>query len=626
MSEVDAEESRHRFDYWLSFLCCCPIAMGILCEIVRICVISRMPNSDYRTVSRIPTESETESGTESETESGTVRTALSRTLQSKAQNHRFCAAFILYHIFCAGLVAVAVCNDWATIKGGGSFSWEFWAIWQQLCLWNLFVQNLLRCWRCWRVDPASLRQRTFQKTLLYTCPILSELADTLKDWIVTGICLKATPHFGGFVCGGILVAIDLLHRALCKAPRVFPCRLAKKKAMFPLFASMPGLLAIVWSALARDLTVLFVLSLILLTGICCRLRSGDCCAWVGCCAMFLSLTGLWFFHQHILHEPWLSRATAAIHQLWILSSDGGCLFCLSAYTIVVSHVLIASDRDAFFAVRKTYRAILSLPKRAPMTVQYPSWRSQISEYFSGFAVEFCSPARLLIAWLEDLPQGLIGFALVAAHQDQVGGIGFAGVAAVIGLAKGILIPTGQGLALAERQIRVNSCLEDMKGLRASLPPDFDVKDFHKMMLSMQEARTKANEAGQRLREMASKNLPKAEKEAAIDALSASLKKCQEALKISKGTFKAKWTLFNNSVLEKRRNFVRQRFNIDTTDLYRPIQKSIDGWLNVSDLSVINDGFEADKSSDKFFNVFNDTYLKELDETLRQLAGTSTDQT
>lgn len=50
---------------------------------------------------------------------------------------------ILYHTTCAGIVAVAVLHGWLSSSTG--LAWELWVLWQQLCLWNLFIQTGCRC-------------------------------------------------------------------------------------------------------------------------------------------------------------------------------------------------------------------------------------------------------------------------------------------------------------------------------------------------------------------------------------------------------------------------------------------------------------------------------------------------
>ena len=118
----------------------------------------------------------------------------------------FFGAVALYHFFCAGLVVLAVLNSWISEHGGGSVSWELWALWQQLCLWTLFVQNLLRC--CME-DAEALRASTMKVVLLYTVPCISDLFDTMKDWIITGICFLEPRNSWGWALGVLLVTLEV---------------------------------------------------------------------------------------------------------------------------------------------------------------------------------------------------------------------------------------------------------------------------------------------------------------------------------------------------------------------------------------------------------------------------------
>lgn len=88
LSEVDEDESRHRFDYWCSFLCCCPVLMGMLCEFICVCAKITTQNSDMRIgkVERAPT-----SG------SLTDKTLYSR-LSGKTDCRRFSWMFPMYQI------------------------------------------------------------------------------------------------------------------------------------------------------------------------------------------------------------------------------------------------------------------------------------------------------------------------------------------------------------------------------------------------------------------------------------------------------------------------------------------------------------------------------------------------
>ena len=117
-------------------------------------------------------------------------------------NVGFKLQMIIYHSFCASLVGVAVAKDWLSVEGGG-MAWELWAVWQQVCLWTLFLENLVRC-VCFPAE--ALKSSTFKVVCLYTVPLLSEVTDTMKDWVMTGLCVLATQSPAGLVTGGIMIS------------------------------------------------------------------------------------------------------------------------------------------------------------------------------------------------------------------------------------------------------------------------------------------------------------------------------------------------------------------------------------------------------------------------------------
>ena len=156
--------------------------------------------------------------------------------------YRFTCTLAIYHIFCAALVLVSLRSGWVVAAGGASFAWELWAVWQHACLWMLFCQSVLRCKRS---DADGLERKTLVKVLLYTMPGCSELADTMKDWILCGICVVAAPTAEGLLYGLEYVALDLLLR-LCPAPSVFPFAITRNFSIWsPAFCLLalpcPGL-------------------------------------------------------------------------------------------------------------------------------------------------------------------------------------------------------------------------------------------------------------------------------------------------------------------------------------------------------------------------------------------------
>eukprot|EP00913_Durusdinium_trenchii_P012864 g12080.t1 len=116
------------------------------------------------------------------------------------------------------MVAVAIANGWLSSDGGG-LAWELWALWQQLCLWTLFLQNLARCIK---EESEALQACTATTVALYTMPLISELADTMKDWVVTGICILHVKTWYGVAIGAALVGIELAALKADWIPRFIP--------------------------------------------------------------------------------------------------------------------------------------------------------------------------------------------------------------------------------------------------------------------------------------------------------------------------------------------------------------------------------------------------------------------
>lgn len=408
---------------------------------------------------------------------------------------RFLFVFLLYHIFCVSLVTVALCNDWATTSGGGSFSWELWAIWQHVCLWMLFLQNLLRCLR---EGEGALHRSTICKVLQYTAPLASELADTLKDWIVTGICLLADPTLLGVVCGGVIVAADVLARLTWEPPDRFPFRIMNNVRIFPPLTVLP--LGFMFAYCFGAVSFLMIPS-----------------QWIESVArvpLFYTLCfGLLLLiveiHPVLMVSALWSQVLLIIclkqgdsfgfgslfAAMFNIISDGGCLCVLSIYMILLSHILVVSNPDTFLEIRKTYRGILSLPKAAPLTLSGLSLYDRASDMASALATDFCSTARLMIAWAEDLPQGFIGLLLVLSQTQENGRVGLAGLSALISFVKGIGIPIGQGMLLASKERKVEEGLKQMD-LFQFVDKNFDgqellstvsiEKELHSVMQSLEE--------------------------------------------------------------------------------------------------------------------------------------------
>lgn len=121
-----------------------------------------------------------------------------------------------------------------------------------------------------------------------------------------------------------------------------------------------------------------------------------------------------------------------------LFTDGGLLAVLSVYVIIYSHILVIEHDDCARDLRKTYRSILELPmKRSRFGDAH--LRDWIERQLGNQFVDFLSSSRLLIAWAEDWPQGVLGV-LIVLHHGGTEGFGLAGFSALVSISKGLLIP------------------------------------------------------------------------------------------------------------------------------------------------------------------------------------------
>ena len=368
--EIDHEESSHRFDYWFSFLVCGPPVMACSCEMIRLLslTIKRKPKEalDYDHVDGEAPSFDSPSSSEDEVYVG------EDCLQSEAF---FGFAVVCYHLFCVSVVVIALASDWISIKGGGTISWELWVVWQHACLWVLFLQNLFRCYYA---DAQSLGQKsTVSTVLLYTAPLLSELTDTMKDWVITGICLTAQPSKIGMLWGLLFVLADFFPRTLqCSPPDSFPFRIVGRVWM-PL---------IVWQIVLAGscLLILLITPQGLMIGAACS--SPICLAALSLCGqnrlcnclcqmlgypilvilVVLPYLGPWFVnYAATVHADEVADARAVFaHFLGKVLMDSGALFIVSFYVICAAYCCVASHKDGAREMRRTYLAILAWPIRS----------------------------------------------------------------------------------------------------------------------------------------------------------------------------------------------------------------------------------------------------------------------
>jgi len=420
------EEQEQRFNYWFAFLLCGPPMMGCMCEVIRFLaklVKQVKQGHSEQTLILYVHVSESEMETEHE--------RMQRLTFSGRK-----APIVVYHVFCICLVAVALSSDWLSAKGGGTICWELWALWQHTLLWALFIQNLLRCYD---LDAKSLEGTTFTSVVLYTAPIVSELADTMKDWLIAGICLMAEPSVGGFTFGAILVVGDLLLRTHTSPPSIFPFYISDS--------------VIFWSPIALFVATMLTMFIV---------------PYVGVFLIFPLMAAIFFQRGWIcfgiLWQCALCNYVRAslpsafgFHDIFNLAmdglTDGGCLFLISSHVILIAYYVALSNDETSEELSSSYLPILALPTGKPSYSPEQDWITSMGSFCSDKLTGFLSSARLVIAWAEDWPQGFIGLLLVFRYGRQMGKPGFATLSAVVSFLKGVLLPLGQKVMLEVQLFR-----------------------------------------------------------------------------------------------------------------------------------------------------------------------------
>ena len=430
------DEQEQRFNYWFAFLLCGPPMMGCMCEAIRfLAKLVKQVNQGHseQTFNLIPLYVHV---SESEMETGHER------LQQPTFSGRK-APIVVYHVFCICLVAVALSSDWLSAKGGGTICWELWALWQHTLLWALFIQNLLRCYY---LDAKSLERTTFTSVVLYTAPIVSELADTMKDWLVAGICLMAEPSVGGFTFGAILVVGDLLLRTHTSPPPIFPFYISDA--------------VIFWSPIALFVATMLTMFVVPYVGVFLIFPLTAACffqrGWV--CFGILLQCALCNYIRASLPSAF------GFHDIFNLAmdglTDGGCLFLISSHVILIAYYVALSNDETTEELSSSYLPILALPTRKPSYSPKQDWSTSMALFCSDKLTGFLSSARLVIAWAEDWPQGFIGLLLVFRYGRQMGKPGFAALSAVVSFLKGALLPLGQKVMLEVKTKRARHEVEE----------------------------------------------------------------------------------------------------------------------------------------------------------------------
>ncbi|CAK8986127.1 unnamed protein product [Durusdinium trenchii] len=460
LAGVEEEESEARLHYWGAILLLSPPMMAVICESMRLCFYcakhlhgklakGSTSSTGYRQL-------ELKEDERNDLESPMIATEPNHPF--KGPHTMFIIPLMVYHLTCAGVVTLAIFKGWLLSDGGG-LAWELWVVWQQLCLWNLFLQNLVRCTT---LDSHALKASTCTTVLAYTAPFASEMADTMKDWVVTGLCILHAKTWIGFLIGAAIAGVEVSAIAMGWITlRKFSYSFVFLLALYiALFVVRFHLWVLIFGSIGGA-SLLFLMDLFnrsrwwgIVTG----------CDWRQLLPYIVAISfGLPICYMLItdrLRQIDSVLVNFSEETFWWLA-DGGLLAIVSIYVILHAHILVIRSEDCAQDLRKTYRAILELPLK-PTNPGGEACCAWIGRRFTNLCVDFLSSARLLIAWSEDIPQGVIGVALVLRYAGP-NGIGFAGISAIISTSKGVLIPILQRLVLEYRKSQVARGLDDILG-------------------------------------------------------------------------------------------------------------------------------------------------------------------
>ena len=478
LKDMGDHERAVRDAYWESFLLLGPLLVCALCEAVRVLTLyCRAARSSY---TRILLAQE-------EGSAGPVDQSAS------SERILWCGcglSLIAYHLLCIGLVAVSVSGDWISFNQG--LAWELWAIWQHTCLWALFIQNLCRC--CMASNEA-LQQSTVKTVLLYTMPFVSEVFDTMKDWIMAGVCWTLYSYdevdkLDGLIWGLVIVGADLCVQCCADSGisvsgsiRVWPPLFTMKAFYAMLCCAVLVVLLVLFGGVIGIVVVYYSFLLLLpfwpaigFSYCCftCGFRSGDTCclcvlSFIECFLLACSnedyrncMQNSWGPLNQFLYKlslfDYMGHACGMlqVYKFWVSSS---CLWVLAVYVIIYSYILVCRHAESALDIQKTYLGIWSLPPRAPQPLN-TSLCEKAKITATNFFVDFLSTGRLLIAWAEDWPQGFIGI-LILIKMEGKGTAQFLWTSAAISLAKGVLIPAGQAAVVEAKRLEVQHGLDDL---------------------------------------------------------------------------------------------------------------------------------------------------------------------
>ncbi|CAK9000314.1 Uncharacterized protein SCF082_LOCUS6445 [Durusdinium trenchii] len=451
LADIEAEEASSRLHYWGAILLLSPVLMALTCEVLRLGFAWAKGRGLYMLLDSEESDSECPSPRTSRTTDskgsllvhGDRRTtdinmeADALVMSGSCARISSTVGIISYHVICVSMVAVGLMNGWITTKRGGDFAWELWALWQQLCLWMLFTQNLIRCVL---LDAYALQSSTFLTVLQFTMPLITEPCDTMKDWVITGICFLHAQGQTGFMIGAGIVALEVVALGAGFYPRW--CRISDS-----LHISPPLLvLQVTFAVLIATQLNLSVIVPYMVVSLCC----GDIDAWWA--VSLIALVVVAFFLE--FNETCIRFSEA----VWLHLTDGGLLAVCSIYVILYSHIHTTMDDDCKRDLQKTYWPILELPLKPATLGSNETWCAWIKRHARNQCLYFLSSSRLLIAWAEDCPQGSIAVVLLMRYSG-FHAFGLTGFSAIVSISKGISIPFFRRAILKQHQGAVQKKLD-----------------------------------------------------------------------------------------------------------------------------------------------------------------------
>eukprot|EP00929_Paragymnodinium_shiwhaense_P098595 TRINITY_DN60079_c0_g1_i2.p1 TRINITY_DN60079_c0_g1~~TRINITY_DN60079_c0_g1_i2.p1 ORF type:complete len:636 (-),score=50.32 TRINITY_DN60079_c0_g1_i2:260-2167(-) len=320
----------------------------------------------------------------------------------------FLRLVVAYNVCCAGLVCVASWRQLLCPTTG--LDWELWAVWQLGMAFSFVLQTILRTLQ---EDSLSCSPDFVKPVFMSMIPGVSEPIDTMRDWVVVGMCFEVSDSLQWQVMGAAW-AILLLCVDFRMAPIVGSAFVPREVT----FVTCLPVTMVVVALAAFTLSPLVPLLGLLLD------RAG----------------GGGYFGSLVVCIP-VAGALAA---------TGTCLGVMAIHCIIASHFAVFSNPACSAELAKSYLSILNAPTTTTTTPRLSRREWLLSKVFT-IVQDITSNARLVIAWNEDAPQGVIGFVLAS----KIGSASyFACFSAALSIMKGFLIPLGRALSVSMKHARL----------------------------------------------------------------------------------------------------------------------------------------------------------------------------